>query len=222
MAMSDNISGAFSGVVRAIAMIRAQKQDKLGYIPADAADTYTKTQIDGALGNKQDKLGFIPASAAAVTTALETKADLVGGKVPAAQLPAPPTVPTFATVAEVRAGKTAGKIIDPQTMADALWPVAIDRTAAAAGMPFDSFINCNISLDANGTLGPPSGGYPGKSGVINVTNAAGSATMAFASAYRMPKGGITIEAGVNALTRIPYTISDAGFVVLFPASKWSA
>lgn len=83
MAMSDNISAAFGGVVRAIAMIRAQKQDKLGFTPADASAVYTKTQVDGALGNKQDKLGFIPASAAA----LETKADLVGGKVPTAQLP---------------------------------------------------------------------------------------------------------------------------------------
>lgn len=129
---------------------------------------------------------------------------------------------TFATEGEVRAGKVDGKIISPKVMADGLWPVSITRTAAAAGMDFDSFINCNISLDANGTLGPPSGGYPGKSGVINVTNATGSATMAFASAYRMPKGGITIEAGVNALTRIPYIISDAGTVILFPASKWSA
>ena len=150
------------------------------------------------------------------------KADLVGGKVPTAQLPAHPTVPTFATEGEVRAGKVDGKIISPKVMADALWPISITRTAAAAGMDFDSFINCNISLDANGTLGPPSGGYPGKSGVINVTNATGSATMAFASAYRMPKGGITIEAGVNASTRIPYTVSDAGTVILFPASKWSA
>lgn len=144
------------------------------------------------------------------------------GKVPAAQLPAPPTVPTFATEAEVRAGNVDGKIISPKVMAVALWPVSINRTLAAAGVPFDSFINCNISLDANGTLGPPSGGYPGKSGVINVTNATGSATMAFASAYRMPKGGITIEAGVNASTRIPYMINDAGAVILFPASKWSA
>ncbi|VTO10707.1 hypothetical protein [Brevundimonas vancanneytii] len=133
-----------------------------------------------------------------------------------------PTVPTFATEGEVRAGKTTGKIIDPQTAADALWPVTIVRTAAAAGVNFDSFINCNISLDANGTLGPPSGGYPGKSGTINVFNATGSATMAFASAYRMPNGGITIEAGVNASTRIPFMIADTGAVILFPASKWSA
>lgn len=128
----------------------------------------------------------------------------------------------FATVAEVRAGSADGKIISPKVMADALATVVIARTDAAVGINFDSLINATITLDANGTLGPPLGGYPGKSGVINVTNATGSATMAFASAYRMPKGGITIEAGVNASTRIPYMIGGAGAVILFPASKWSA
>ena len=177
------------------------KQNTLGFTPADAADTYTKDEVDAAL---------------------EDKADLVDGKVPAAQLPAPPTVPTFATAAEVRAGNMDGKIISPKVMADALATVVIARTDAAVGINFSTFINAQIVLDANGTLGPPSGGYPGQTGLINVSNATGSATLAFASAYRQPKGGITIEAGVNASTRIPYMIGGAGAVILFPASKWSA
>lgn len=128
----------------------------------------------------------------------------------------------FATVAEVRAGSADGKIISPKVMADALATVVIARTDAAVGINFSTFINAQIVLDANGTLGPPLGGYPGQTGLINVSNATGSATLAFASAYRMPKGGITIEAGVNASTRIPYMIGGAGAVILFPASKWSA
>ncbi len=163
-------------------------QSKLGFTPADAADTYTKDEVDAAFD----------------------------------ALPDPPAVPTFATVAEVRAGNVDGKIISPKVMADALATVVIARTDAAVGINFSTFINAQIVLDANGTLGPPSGGYPGQTGLINVSNATGSATLAFASAYRMPKGGITIEAGVNASTRIPYMISDAGTVILFPASKWSS
>ncbi|WP_392353044.1 hypothetical protein V8F63_09835 [Brevundimonas sp. LF-1] len=160
----------------------------LGFTPADAADTYTKDEVDAAFD----------------------------------ALPDPPAVPTFATVAEVRAGNVDSKIISPKVMADALATVVITRADAAVGINFSTFINAQIVLDANGTLGPPSGGYPGQTGLINVSNATGSATLAFASAYRMPKGGITIEAGVNASTRIPYMIGGAGAVILFPASKWSA
>lgn len=137
-------------------------------------------------------------------------------------LPDPPAVPTFATVAEVRAGAVDGKVISPKVAADAQANVAITRADAAVGINFDGFINATITLDANGTLGPPSGGYPGKSGVFAVINGTGAASMAFNAAYRMPKGGITIEAGVNASTRIPYMIGGAGAVILFPASKWSA
>jgi len=182
---------------------------------APGADGSDATVTEQAV---KDALGFTPADAAA----LETKADLVDGKVPAAQLPAPPTVPTFATVAEVRAGKTAGKIIDPQTMADALAPVVITRTAAAAGMDFDSFINCNIPLDANVTLGPPSGGYPGKSGFLTLSqNATGGWLAALPSQYKLPDGGITQKTTANGKTRIPYVMGGSLEVVLWPTTKWA-
>lgn len=192
VAMGDitGLAGALDEKANAAAVLAALggKQDKLGFTPADAADTYTKDEVDAAFD----------------------------------ALPDPPAVPTFATVAEVRAGNVDGKIISPKVMAEALATVVIARTDAAVGINFSTFINAQIVLDANGTLGPPSGGYPGQTGLINVSNATGSATLAFASAYRMPKGGITIEAGVNASTRIPYMIGGAGAVILFPASKWSA
>lgn len=127
----------------------------------------------------------------------------------------------FATVAEVRAGAVDGKVISPKVAADALATVVITRADAAIGINFDSLINATITLDANGTLGQPSGGYPGKSGVLTVINASGTASLAAHSSYRMPKGGITIEGGVNAASRIPYMVGD-GAVILFPASKWSA
>ncbi len=185
-----DLAGALDEKANAAAVLAAlgNKQDKLGFTPADAADTYTKGEVDAAFD----------------------------------ALPDPPAVPTFATVAEVRAGNVDGKVISPKVMADALATVVIARTDAASGINFSTFINAQIVLDANGTLGPPSGGYPGQTGLLNVSNATGSATLAFASAYRMPKGGITVEAGVNASTRIPYMIGGAGAVILFPASKWSA
>lgn len=218
MAMSDNISAAFGGVVRAIAMIRAQKQDKLGFTPADASTVYTKTQVDGALGNKQDKLGFIPASAAA----LEVKADLVDGKVPAAQLPAPPTVPTFATEAEVRAGNVDGKIISPNVMADALATVAVTPATAAAGLAFSGFINVEIALTGNLTVGPPSGGFARKTGEIDfVQDATGGRTVAFHADYIVP-ANFSLQATANGRTSVPYRYQANGKVRLYNPSKWSA
>ncbi|WP_368933473.1 hypothetical protein [Brevundimonas naejangsanensis] len=182
-ALTD-IDGALTAQAQAI----AGKQDALGFTPADAADTYTKGEVDAALD----------------------------------ALPDPPAVPTFATVAEVRAGKTAGKIIDPQTMADALAPVVIARTAAAAGMDFDSFINCNIPLDANVTLGPPSGGYPGKSGFLTLSqNATGGWLAALPSQYKLPDGGITQKTTAGGKTRIPYVMGGSLEVVLWPTTKWA-
>lgn len=170
--------------------------------------------VVAALANKAD--------AQEVADALVGKADLVDGKVPSSQLPDPPAVPTFATVAEVRAGKTAGKIIDPKTALEAQANVAIARVDAATGIDFDTFINASINLDANGTLGPPSGGGPQKTGIITVINVSGSASLVIHSSYRQPKGGVTIEPGANSTTRIGYMFGGAGVVSIFPAVKWNA
>lgn len=176
---------------------------------------YSRAETDDLLDGKQANLGFTPADAASTYTKAEVDAAFDA-------LPEPHEVPAFATVAEVRAGAVDGKIIAPKAAADAQATLVITRADAAIGVNFDSFINAQIVLDANGTLGPPSGGYPGKSGLITLSNATGSASLAFNAAYRMPKGGIVVEAGVNAATRIPYMIGGAGAVILFPASKWSA
>lgn len=170
------------------------------------------------------------ADVAGLPAALDEKADaaatlaMLGDKASRVDTYTKPEVDAkivFATVAEVRAGTADGKVISPKAAAEAQATVVITRADAATGVNFDSFINAQIVLDANGTLGPPSGGYPGKSGLITLSNATGTASLAFNAAYRMPKGGITIEGGVNAATRIPYMIGGAGAVILFPASKWS-
>lgn len=107
-------------------------------------------------------------------------------------------------------------------MADALAPVVITRTAAAAGMDFDSFISCNIPLDANVTLGPPSGGYPGKSGFLTLSqNATGGWLAALPSQYKLPDGGITQKTTANGKTRIPYVMGGSLEVVLWPTTKWA-
>ena len=130
-------------------------------------------------------------------------------------------VVVFATVAEVRASKVEGKIISPKTMADALAPVVVTPASAATGVDFDLFLNAQIVLEGPTTIGAPANGYPGKSGLLTLNNnAAGNATVAWHSSYRMPKGGITLEPGPAAVTRVPFQFGGAGVVNLFPASKW--
>lgn len=128
----------------------------------------------------------------------------------------------FATVAEVRAGAVDGKVISPKVAAEAVANVAIPRADAALGINFDTFINASISLDANGTLGVPSGGKPQKSGIITIINASGTASLVLAAGYRQPIGGITIAPGVNSATRIGYSFGGAGVVNVWPAAKWNA
>jgi len=131
-------------------------------------------------------------------------------------------VVVFAAVAEVRAGKVEGKIIPPKVMADALAPVVVARADAALGLNFDTFINCNIPLDANVTLGPPSGGYPGKSGFLTLSqNGTGGWLAALPAQYVLPDGGITQKTTAGGKTRIPYVIGGSLEIVLWPATKWA-
>lgn len=164
------------------------KQDALGFTPADAADTYTKGEVDAAFD----------------------------------ALPDPPAVPTFATVAEVRAGTADGKIISPKVMADALAPVLLTRTQAAAAMDFDTFVQVSVILDGNMTLAAPTNGAPGKTGqIILAQDTTGGRTVAFPSGYRLPSGGISLQATANGVTRIGFMVGAAGVVHLYPPVKWA-
>lgn len=177
------------------------KQNDLGFTPADAADTYTKGEVDAAL---------------------DDKADLVGGKVPATQLPEPPAVPGFATVAEVRAGTADGKIIPPKVMADALATVSVTPATATVGLDFAGFINAEIVMTGNLTVGPPSGGFARKTGEIDfVQDATGGRTVAFHADFVVP-ANFSLQATVNGRTSVPYRYQANGKVRLYNPSKWSA
>jgi len=182
-ALTD-IDGALIAQAQAI----AGKQDALGFTPADAADTYTKGEVDAALD----------------------------------ALPDPPAVPTFATVAEVRAGTADGKIISPKVMADALATVAVTPSTATAGLGFSGFINAEIALTGNLTVGPPSGGFARKTGEIDfIYPASGSAAVAFHADYIVP-ANFSLQATANGRTSVPYRYQANGKVRLYNPSKWSA
>lgn len=170
-----------------------------------------------------DRLVGAEGDYAALVLVLAGKASINDLTALAARIAALEAVPalTFATVAEVRAGKAAGKIIDPKVMADALAPVVVTPASAATAVDFDLFLNAQIVLEGPTTIGTPANGYPGKSGLLTLNNnAAGNAAVAWHSSYRMPKGGITLEPGPAAVTRVPFQFGGAGVVNLFPASKW--
>lgn len=159
-------------------------------------------------------------SSAEVDALLQVLSDAIDAL--AAEVAALPEPPPEATVAEVRAGKADGKIITPKVMADALAPVVISRADAALGLNFDNFINCNIPLDANVTLGAPSGGYPGKSGFLTFSqNATGGWLVALPSPYVLPDGGITQKTTSGGKTRVPYVIGGSLEIVLWPSTRWA-
>nr|WP_303682824.1 hypothetical protein [Brevundimonas naejangsanensis] len=128
----------------------------------------------------------------------------------------------FATAAEVRAGTADGKIISPKVMADALAPVLLTRTQAAAAMDFDTFVQVSVILDGNMTLAAPTNGAPGKTGqIILAQDTTGGRTVAFPSGYRLPSGGISLQATANGVTRIGFMVGAAGVVHLYPPVKWA-
>lgn len=226
---SPVIAGETDGERRVLKVVdwtggAGEKPDAIGYIAPTGLSPDISAAIDvrGVSDVTEQAvlaaLGFTPADAAD----LEAKADLVDGKVPAAQLPAPPTVPTFATVAEVRAGTADGKIISPKVMADALATVAVTPATAATGLDFSGFINAEVALTGNLTVGPPSGGFARKTGEIDfVQDATGGRTVAFHADYIVP-ANFSLQATANGRTSVPYRYQANGKVRLYNPSKWSA
>lgn len=167
--------------------------------------------------------GAVPQSdVTGLTAALGNKADLVAGKVPSSQLPDPPTVPVAATVAEVRAGNTSGKYIAPDTMAAAQALVTVTPATAAVGLAFDLFLNAEITLTANLTIGPTSGGFAEKTGRLRVRmNATGGWLIAWPSNVIVPSG-FALQGTANGVTDIPFDYQSDGKVRLYNPSKWTA
>lgn len=128
----------------------------------------------------------------------------------------------LASAAEVRAGTADGKIISPKVMADALATVAVTPATATAGLDFSIFINAEIALTGNLTVGPPSGGFDRKTGEIDfVQDATGGRTVAFHADYIVP-ANFSLQASANGRTSVPYRYQENGKVRLYNPSKWSA
>lgn len=128
----------------------------------------------------------------------------------------------LASVAEVRAGTADGKIISPKVMADALATVTVTPATAAAGLAFSGFINAEIVLTGNLTVGPPSGGFARKTGEIDfVQDATGGRTVAFHADYIVP-ASFSLQVTPNGRTSVPYRYQANGKVRLYNPSKWTA
>ncbi|MBD7941568.1 hypothetical protein [Brevundimonas guildfordensis] len=156
---SPVIAGEIDGARRVLRVVdwtggAGAKPIALGYIAATGLSANIADAIDvgGAVTEQAvlDALGFTPADGADTYTKDEVDAAFDA-------LPAPPTVPTFATVAEVRDGTADGKIIAPKVLADALATVPVTPATATAGLDFSGFINAEIAMTGNLTAGPPSG-----------------------------------------------------------------
>ena len=185
MAMSDNISAAFSSVVRAIAMIRAQKQDKLSFTPENAAN---KGQANGYAGLGSD------------------------GKVPAGQLPDPPAVPTKASGAELRTATDDAKFLTPKSVADAAALVAL-VDAATIAVDLAAGMNFTVTLAGNRTLGAPSGVKPGMSGTILIKqDATGSRTLAYNTAWKPFGSTPALSTAASAVDLLTWIVEDTGKV----------
>lgn len=168
--------------------------------------------IQGPKGDKGDT--GAPGSDATVTS--QSITDALG------YTPADPSdIPAFASDAEIKAGQGA-KIISPAAMSGAMANVVITRANAATGLDFQGFINAQITLDANLTIGGWVPGYAGQTGRIRfIQDATGGRTVAWASGYILP-AGFSLQATAGGVTDVPYVCEGDGKIRLFSPSKWAS
>ncbi|MNU42673.1 hypothetical protein D3C71_314380 [compost metagenome] len=132
------------------------------------------------------------------------------------------SLPQAATASELRAGSDATRFGTAKGMADAVATAIITPAVAAIGMDFSGFINAEITLTANLTLGVPSGGFARKTGEIDIVmNATGGWALAFHANYIVP-ATFALQATPNGRTSIPYRYQSDGKVRLYSPSKWVA
>lgn len=128
--------------------------------------------------------GNVPQSeVTGLTGALAEKADLVDGKVPASQLPAPPTVPSKTTGAKVRAGTNDDEFVTPKSITDA---AAYVTTPWAASLALDLSIPAQIVvLGWHTTLTAPTNVKPGVSArvLLKQPETGGPFTVSYNAAY---------------------------------------
>lgn len=158
--------------------------------------------------------GAVPQSdVTGLAAALGDKADLVAGKVPASQLPDPPVVPAFATVAEVWAGTVTNKIIPPSVLNAAMVPQALAIAAGVVSPDCHSGINFDIpSINANITIANLANktGKLGRSGSITGKNdATAGRTVSLGTDWK--KIGTTpFPTAANAMWKMVYNLDSNG------------
>ncbi len=158
---------------------------------ADAAATLV------LLGDKEDKAAKGQANG---------YAGLGGdGKVPAGQLPAPPTVPVKATGATLRAGTNDTDFATAKALADeAAW---VEVTTSGAWAPnFAAGRNFSVILNGVLTFNAPTNMADGQSGAIRFQqDATGSRTIGVNAAIKKV-GSYTLSTAANAVDRCGYIV----------------
>lgn len=158
------------------------------------------TGLVGALGDKAD--------AGAVLAALGNKADAtdldaVSGRVTALEEVPPPTIPTKASGADVRAGADDAKFATAKAIRDALTTVAVAASGAFA-LDGHAGINFAVTLSAAATMNVPTNMADGDSGVIYfLQDATGGRTLALHASIRK-FGTYTLSTAANAVDRCGY------------------
>lgn len=118
----------------------------------------------------------------------------------------------FATVAEVRAGKTGGKIVAPDAAAAAMAPVPL-TDAATVAVNLDTGPNFTLTTTAGAgvgrTIGAPTNGNVGQYYTIRITAHAG-ATVAWNTAFKWPGGKVEAIANTaGAITEVAFKMISA-------------
>lgn len=94
-----------------------------------------------------------------------------------------------ATVAQIRAGTAADKIITVAALSQALQRVSLTE-APTIGFDSATGINFTVNLSANRTMGTPSNrsAVNGRSGLIRVSQSGGPYTLSWATGWLFPNG----------------------------------
>lgn len=156
-----------------------------------------------AMGDKEDKAAKGQANGYAGLGA--------DGKVPAGQLPTPPTVPVFATVAEVWAGAAGDKIVAPAIMKAALEFQAVAPVANVITLDGNAGINFVLSanLTANATLANPTNKKDGRDGKFDVAYDGSARTLSVGSDWKKLAKSDPIPTAANSRFTIIYSIRGA-------------
>ena len=181
-------------------------------VPTDVVQSVAGLQGAISAGALKTALAIAIADVSGLATALAAKADLVGGKVPSAQLPDPPTVPVKASGAELRTATNDDKFLTPKSVADAAVLVAL-TDASTITVDLATGTNFVVTLGGNRTLGAPSSAKPGMSGTILIKqDATGSRTLAYNTAWKPFGSTPALSTAANAVDLLTWIVENSGKV----------